>query len=521
MGTKKWKIYFLPIVLGLLPFFGVFQSCAKTIFMTDGHAPAQESSQNIDGNGGAYDGKLRRQYNAYDKSVPCEFKNEAGDPLPNETITVIDEAAYLTTSGCSEITPQWLDKRYFERAKHHSEAFSYNGKNFLSTTSQRQGRYLDTVCRGVVSDGVTPPLYMDVNIMSNAAWTSATPTYAADFIWGRVPSASEPIATVTRANVDLSLAQSSPDLTEFSADGLQLTVDTLTSKKQGTLRATIDGVEFTGKLDCSPEDDSIRANDCQGRQLEKLVWTCGAESFIQGPGCWKGIHAEPTNQLPTDRIQRVTDVTRIGDYAIRYETKPNDNPIGEGRSRAQTHGLLDNAQTEILLRENDLTYFAWSLRLDPSWVTPNDWLSVLVLQSVTDPKVPVTLSFMVVNNTFLLRSNAIDVAQAPNLVDFNLSDSTLAVGQWVDFVMRVKWTRTTDGSIEVWRRGQGDSSFHKVLSKFAIPTLQANGTNSLKQKLYLGIARGPGANSQDHVLFADGLSVGSDWTDVTGGAFCK
>jgi len=55
-----------------------------------------------------------------------------------------------------------------------------------------------------------------------------------------------------------------------------------------------------------------------------------------------------------------------------------------------------------------------------------------------------------------------------------LSDSSLNLGHWTDFVIKIKYAKDETGAVEIWRRNEGVANFTSVFKVDNIPTLQYN-----------------------------------------------
>jgi hypothetical protein len=67
-----------------------------------------------------------------------------------------------------------------------------------------------------------------------------------------------------------------------------------------------------------------------------------------------------------------------------------------------------------------------------------------------------------------------DVAVAPRI---HRELGPVALGQWTDFILKIRFAKDTTGMITIWRRNEGQQNFHEVARLSGIPTLQYRGTD--------------------------------------------
>ena len=98
--------------------------------------------------------------------------------------------------------------------------------------------------------------------------------------------------------------------------------------------------------------------------------------------------------------------------------------------------------------------------------------------------------------------------------DYDLSESGLNKGKWVDFVTRIKFAATATGTIEIWRRDEGESDFIKVLSLTNKATLDNDGSQHYWKH---GLYRSP--SSHTNIFYLDNLVLADTFEEAVQAAF--
>jgi hypothetical protein len=193
---------------------------------------------------------------------------------------------------------------------------------------------------------------------------------------------------------------------------------------------------------------------------------------------WKYIQ-----QFAANRITRVSDITRRFPYSARFELRPGDvtGPVGED---AQVSLMQDANANEMYENENsDTQYYGISIRLnDPFPATVlNSWMVILELHTPDTSTYAKNPSFLFepyndVAHTqkWSVTMHSGDYATSRFVQTYELSNSALALGKWTDFIFKIKWAKDYTGSVDIWRRDEGETGFINVLSVKNIPTLAFN-----------------------------------------------
>ncbi len=244
------------------------------------------------------------------------------------------------------------------------------------------------------------------------------------------------------------------------------------------------------------------------------------EAGLRGPGNWKNLQI-----VEADRFQQVTDMVRQGRYAVRVEVRPGDDPIQSSGERAEALVMTDSAGKPINEGEQSGTqFYAFSVRLEPDWQAPETdrssaWAIVFQLHGPDQLKASPSVAVSV-QNEFNIAIYGGDLDAGARHRHYPLSKSSLAPGSWVDLVLKVKFAKDATGTVEVWRRDEGESEFSQVLSLADVPTLQYRsslggvGPHYWKHGLYRSKQK-----SITNVLWLDGLTRGDSFDAVVRAAF--
>lgn len=130
-------------------------------------------------------------------------------------------------------------------------------------------------------------------------------------------------------------------------------------------------------------------------------------------------------------------------------------------------------------------------------------------------------------NEFYIEMTAGDM-QHMTWIDYKLSNGDLNKGNWVDFVVKLVYSRT-DGAFTLWRRDEGQTDFVIVAQQEHIPTLQWSSAEELppydsRNPTYTnhywkhGLYRDP-SYSNVAILWLDGFTIGRSFQGVVNAAF--
>ena len=200
------------------------------------------------------------------------------------------------------------------------------------------------------------------------------------------------------------------------------------------------------------------------------------EAGITGSaGNWRGIQT-----VASDRFQRVTNPVRQVNYPAKIEVRPGDDPINSSGERAEVLTMNDANGNRMNETESSGTqYFAFSVRLDPTWQAPlggangNKWAIILQLHGPDSLSASPAIAVSVQDQfNISLNSGDLDAATKTHRRSYPFANSNLNLGKWVDLVMKVKFAKDFTGVVTVWRRDEGQTSYQPMLSLAGVPTLQ-------------------------------------------------
>ena len=247
------------------------------------------------------------------------------------------------------------------------------------------------------------------------------------------------------------------------------------------------------------------------------------ENGLVGHGNWKALQVVASN-----RFQRVTDPVRQGRYAARVEVRPGDDPINSSGERSEVLVMSDRRGKPINETESSGTqYYAFGVRLDSKWQSPTPdkngrWATIFQLHGPDALKASPSFAVSVLDHfNIVLHSGDLDSrTNSLQWKSYAFSDGSLNPGKWVDLVIRIKFAKDFTGSVAVWRRNEGQSSFRQVASLENVPTLQYRsslgnvGDHYWKHGLYCSKQ-----TTITNVLWLDGLTRGDSFDDVVRAGF--
>jgi hypothetical protein len=214
-----------------------------------------------------------------------------------------------------------------------------------------------------------------------------------------------------------------------------------------------------------------------------------------------------------DRYKILNDGgARQGNYYARVEVRPGDNPLSccSGTSRSEVAVMRDANNKDISENESSGTVqYSFSVKFDSTWqpvVGSTKWALFLQLHGpdVLGASPLFGLGAIDKIGLSMLRGDI----STPHWLSYDLSDGSLNKGQWIDFIVTVKYQKGPTGFIVIQRRNEGQTTFTEVLNLQNISTLQyssavnggAVGNHYMKYGLY--------TNDQTfiNVLYNDGFT---------------
>ena len=268
-------------------------------------------------------------------------------------------------------------------------------------------------------------------------------------------------------------------------------------------------------------------------------YSCGWESGYLVNGCW-----EDSNELKDYSIQVVSDNVRKGMKAMRFEVRPGDDPlgcVGCGERAEVLNMITKNGDVINETKKSGTKYYAFSVMFDKNWENPKSdydglWSHFFQLHGPDILDGSAAIAMDTTNSTggegiSILISTG-DLDDEDNVFSsmvFDLKESGLNKGEWVDFVIKINFS-VENGRIEVWRRNDNETNFKVVMNTInkypnGIPTLQYRASykkgaiedHYWKHGIYRphqDITTGPTS-----ILWLDGISRGENFSWVKRNAF--
>lgn len=203
-------------------------------------------------------------------------------------------------------------------------------------------------------------------------------------------------------------------------------------------------------------------------QAEGIDFASNFESGTYVP--WSDVQREFDRPL-ADSFQIVTSPVRTGRYAAMFVARQGYSAFGYNEDSELCCGPVPRET------EGSDYWYAWSTLFPVGWVAPYRW--GIFMQWHSEWGLPPPLDFNTSTNSVWLQVHAGAVTSTDCAsgcgwqTDRNVRVlDTLSVGRWNDFVLHVHWSAYPRGTVEVWHRVAGDSTFRKVLTLRGLPTLQ-------------------------------------------------
>lgn len=124
-------------------------------------------------------------------------------------------------------------------------------------------------------------------------------------------------------------------------------------------------------------------------------------------------------------------------------------------------------------------YFGSSFKIASSFKTsPRSWMIPLQLHGPSDYGTNPLFCFDIGGKTWKMNAKLGDVNSAPNK-GYAFKNGVINYDKWTDFVIAVNFQRSATGSINVYRRDEGESKFTLMLTIANTPTYQFKGSGAL------------------------------------------
>jgi hypothetical protein len=127
-------------------------------------------------------------------------------------------------------------------------------------------------------------------------------------------------------------------------------------------------------------------------------------------------------------------------------------------------------------------WYAIAFKLDSSWIQP-DWVTLMTLGYPTLSAGPIdidvyrangVLSYTLQMNSGLLTRDSTGFYRGR--VSSRIPIAPVVFGKWVEMILRVRWETDDTGSVDVYERLKGQSSWRHAVSRRGLPTAQYGST---------------------------------------------
>jgi len=226
--------------------------------------------------------------------------------------------------------------------------------------------------------------------------------------------------------------------------------------------------------------------------LLAATWTChvalaGVEFCAECKGLNKHGQWMQLQQFAPGRITLQTDPAGIRGTVTRIEVRPGDNVGGWGGERAERAAMLGRLIAPLTVNASTpKEYYGISVKLAPDWHGPDpdpvngSWGLFMQLHGPDAYKAPPALA-LGVSDKFYLNMYSGDVSVAnKQVIGYSLSDAAIAPGKWVDFVVEVVWSTSTNGSLAIYRRDEGAQTWKTIFNRQGLATLQHRGVEPVE-----------------------------------------
>lgn len=259
---------------------------------------------------------------------------------------------------------------------------------------------------------------------------------------------------------------------------------------------------------------ALAALACTGAAAAAIDFRAGWEGTATGedpPAPWEGFEFGGTfdgTPSPAEQLQVVAGPIREGSRAARFVVRPGDRYGASTGERALVRWIgSGEADGQELV-------YGWSTLFPEDWVAPPGW--GILTEWHADSRFPLAPLRFNAGGDSLTLSMTTGECPAPYTCDVMRNYpvlSSLAKGQWNDFVVRVRWRTAPTGRVEVWHRVAGEPAFRQVLDVRDVPTLPWR-AGEAPTGIYLlhGLYRGEGQTTT--TLLHDGFVRGTSLEEV-------
>jgi hypothetical protein len=217
--------------------------------------------------------------------------------------------------------------------------------------------------------------------------------------------------------------------------------------------------------------------------VKALLTVTFSASAMAGPIVEKWISARNSYDLHAtgaDRFVIEHDKNYESRPIAKFTVRPGDvfnNSTGE-QSAVNLGGWQSTSRFRVQGNEG-VEFYRVSVKLATGWTPPEKnsrgytWGLFFEAHGPNEYMAPPAVAIHVENNFSLFVLGG-DLNAKVGGRRF-LTKSSLNIGRWVDFVLKIKWAPDETGAVAVWRRDEGESAWEKVADIEAVATLQHKG----------------------------------------------
>lgn len=169
---------------------------------------------------------------------------------------------------------------------------------------------------------------------------------------------------------------------------------------------------------------------------------------------------------------------------------PNEDRLNPAQ-KVELVGMLSNGQ--VIIEKEGTVIYGLRIKLASDWITTKTHCTFLQVHKVDTDKVntkpALALSTELNGIVLKVRGGNIDTRVLSDK-EINLTDNSLALGRFISLAIKVCYDKI-NGSVEVWRKDEGELSFTPVASVLGVPTVFYNKVGVVPLVFHCGIYRKP------------------------------
>jgi len=223
---------------------------------------------------------------------------------------------------------------------------------------------------------------------------------------------------------------------------------------------------------------------------------------------WTGVHsffwgAAGGNQyscvVSSDRAQLISNIGGRSDQTIKFTSKYND------LCNANVPRAYITKSPNPYISNGMDRYYSVSLYLPSDFsLTSNEWLQPWEIQSSNPAAELVNLKLRAIAN-----DDHLYIGVGPESIEYQLPILyTNMISSWSDFIIRVRFSTTTAGIVDIWHKYGSESTYTLLKSINNVRTFQGSETGEMAFGIYR--ANIPATR----VIYVSGLKIGTTFDDV-------